>query len=380
MAVYLDCAATTPLDPHVLDVCLRYLRDDFGNAGSRTHASGQTARRAVEQARDQIAAVAAANRGDVIITSGATEANNLALLGLEAHGRATNRRHLISTAIEHRAVLEPLEELARRGFSLTLLPPNPAGIVDPAALAAALRPDTLLVSVMHVNNETGAIQPLEALAETLHHHPAYFHTDASQGFAKDPAPLRHPRIDLISASAHKLCGPKGVGALIARRRGRDRAPLQPLTFGGGQERGLRPGTLPVPLIAAFGEAAARWSAHATERRVAAERFRAQLLDALAPLQPTVNGDPAQSLPFLVNLSIPGFDAETLLETWAPFVEASAGAACSAQTYTCSPVLAAMGLSGNRAAGAVRLSWCHLTPMPDTTAMIAAIKESRVARV
>ena len=380
MAAYLDCAATTPIDPHVLDVCIRYLKTDFGNAGSRTHAHGQEARRAVERARDQVAAAAQAQRGDVIFTSGATEANNLALLGLEHHGRQTGKTHLVSTAIEHRAVLEPLEELERRGFRLTLVRPNANGVIDPQSIVQALRPDTLLVSIMQVNNETGAIQPLGQIAEQIVNEPVYFHTDASQGFAKAPEALHHPRIDLISLSAHKICGPKGVGALIARRRGREKPPLQPLTFGGGQERGLRPGTLPVALIAALGEAAERWSNSATERREAAKRFRQQLLDGLAPLHPQINGDPEQSLPFILNLSIPGFESNEVMQAWEHLAAVSSGAACSAQTYTCSPVLAAMGIGGDRAAGAIRLSWCHLSELPDTAAMVATLQEARLARV
>lgn len=380
MAAYLDCAATTPLDPHVLDVCVRYLRDDFGNAGSRTHAHGLEARRAVERARDQVAAVVNAQRGDVIFTSGATEANNLALLGLEHHGRKTGRKHLISTAIEHRAVLEPLEELERRGFTLTLVRPNSNGVIDPQTITQSLRPDTLLLSVMQVNNETGAIQPLAEIAEQITNEPVYFHTDASQGFAKAPEALQNSRIDLISVSAHKICGPKGVGALIARRRGREKAPLQPLTFGGGQERGLRPGTLPVALIAAMGEAAERWSNAAGERRKAAECFRQRILDALAPLHPQINGDPEQSLPFILNLSLPGFESNEVMQAWDNLAAVSSGAACSAQTYTCSPVLAAMGIGGDRAAGAIRISWCHLSELPDTEAMAATLQEARLARV
>src|SRR6266542_1959819 len=160
MPVYLDCAASTPIDPRVLEVCLRYLRQDFGNAASRTHQHGAAARKAVEQARDQVAAVTAAHRGDVVFTSGATESNNLALLGLAEAGILAGKRHRVSTSIEHRSVLEPLEELERRGFSLTLVSPTPGGWVDPATIAEAVREDTLLVSVMHVNNETGVVQPI----------------------------------------------------------------------------------------------------------------------------------------------------------------------------------------------------------------------------
>ena len=248
MAVYLDCNATTPLEPEVQREMLRFFEGEFGNAGSRTHEFGARAKQAIQKARDQVAALVSAQREEVIFTSGATESNNLAILGLAAFGEQSKRRHIISTQIEHKAVLEPLEELERRGFEVEFLAPNSDGRVETEKIHAALRPDTLLVSVMHANNETGVIQPIEEIATILGKHAAYFHVDAAQTFGKLIEPLRNPRIDFISASAHKIYGPKGVGALIARRRGFDRAPLTPLLFGGGQERGLRPGTLPVPLI------------------------------------------------------------------------------------------------------------------------------------
>jgi len=374
MPVYLDCAATTPIDPKVLEVCLRYLQQDFGNAGSRTHSHGAVARRAVERARGQVAAVAAAHRGDVVFTSGATESNNLALLGLAEAGLRSGKTHLVGTSIEHRAVLEPLESLQRRGFDLTLVRPTGAGWVDPDEVANAIRENTLLVSVMHVNNETGAIQPIREIAERIGDRPVYFHTDAAQGFAKDLESLRDERIDLISASAHKICGPKGVGALIVRRRGRERPPLAPLLVGGGQERGLRPGTLPVHLIAAFGEAAELWMDQAQDRRRCGVLFRRRLLEGLAPLRPLVHGDQERSLPFILNVSLPGFDSETVMEAWSRLVAVSSGAACSSQSYTCSHVLAAMDVPEESAAGAIRFSWCHLTEMPDTAAMVRALQE------
>jgi len=376
MPVYLDCAATTPIDPRALEVCIRYLQQDYGNAGSRTHLPGTTARRAVEQARDQVAAVIATHRGDVVFTSGATESNNLALLGVAEAGFRTGKRHIVSTRIEHRAVLEPLEELARRGFSLTLVSPTPGGWVDPAAIAEALREETLLVSVMHVNNETGVVQPIAEIAEHLASKPVYFHTDAAQGFAKETAALRHERIDLISISAHKICGPKGIGALIVRRRGKDRPPVSPLLFGGGQERGLRPGTLPVALIAAFGQAAELWAREANERWRRGLEFRRRLLEGLTPLRPVVHGDEARCLPFILNVSIPGRDSESIINAWSDFVSVSSGAACSSQSYTCSHVLTAMGVPAESAAAAIRFSWCHMTEMPDTAAMVDALYEVR----
>lgn len=376
MPVYLDCAATTPIDPRVLEVCVHYLRQDFGNAGSRTHTHGAAARKAVERARDQVASVIGCPRGDVVFTSGATESNNLAILGLADAASSLGKRHIVSTAIEHRAVLEPLQELERRGFELTLVRPSAGGRVDPDEIAKAVRDDTLLVSVMYVNNETGLRQPVSEIADRLENRPVYFHTDAAQGFARDILPLRHGRIDLISISAHKICGPKGIGALIVRRRGRERPPLSPLLFGGGQERGLRPGTLPVALIAAMGEAAELWSAEAEDRWLWGVEFRRRLLEGLAPMHPVVNGDLDWCLPFILNVSIPGTDSEAVMEAWRDLASVSSGAACSAQSYTCSHVLSAMGLAAERAMGAIRFSWCHFTEMPDTAAMVEALAEVR----
>jgi cysteine desulfurase len=378
-AIYLDCAATTPLDPRVRFEVSRWLGDDFGNAGSRTHARGLRAREAVERARDRVAAVVGASRGDVVFTSGATESNNLAILGLVAHGEATGRRHVVSTAIEHHAVLEPLAQLERRGFTVERLAPDAGGVVDADAVARALRPDTLLVSVMHVNNETGVVLPIEAIAERLAGTGVFLHVDAAQGFGKVLEPLRHARIDLMSVSGHKIHAPQGIGGLIARRRDGARPPLVPLMHGGGQERGLRPGTLPVHLIAGLGLAAELAAAEADERERRCRAFRTRLLDGLAPLEAVINGDPARSVPHIVNLSIPGVDAETAIEAWEDLVEVSHGAACTSQRASCSHVLDAMRLAGSREEGALRLSWCHDTPSPDVQAMVGAIVRAREER-
>jgi cysteine desulfurase len=374
--VYLDCAATTPLDPRVRDEMLRYLDDDIGNAGSRTHAYGRRAREAVERARDQVAAVVGASRGDVIFTSGATESNNLAILGLLRHGLDTGRTHVVSTAIEHHAVLEPLGALERHGVRIDRVRPESGGAVDPAALVRLVRPETLLVSVMHVNNETGVVQPIEAIAAGLEGHDALLHVDAAQGFGKDIPALRHRRIDLISVSGHKIHAPMGIGALVMRKRAGRRPPLQPVTFGGGQERGLRPGTLPVHLIAALGRAAELCLDESESRAQRCRELRRAILEAFAPLEPMFNGDPARAVPHIVNLSIPGVDADLAIEAWEDLAAVSHGAACTAQRYVCSHVLDAMGISGPREEGALRLSWCHLTPLPDLAAMVAAINRAR----
>jgi cysteine desulfurase len=374
MPIYLDCAATTPLDVRVREEMLQFLGEEFGNAGSRTHSWGLRARSAVEQARDRVAAAAGASRGDVIFTSGATESNNLAIFGLAAS--ADRRRHIVSTAIEHHAVLEPLVELRKRGFEVTLVAPDDTGAVDPEALLDAVRPDTLLVSVMHVNNETGVIQPVGAIADRLQQSDVYLHVDAAQSFGRDLDGLRHPRIDLTSVSAHKIHGPKGVGALVTRRRGQRRPPLQPLMFGGGQERGLRPGTMPVHLVVGLGLAAELAVLESRERASRCAAFRESLLAGLAPLDPIVNGDPAHTVNYIINLSVPGLEAEAVIDAWRDLVGISNGAACTSQSYTCSHVLSAMGLPASRMDGAVRLSWSAMTPEPNWNALVAALQPYR----
>jgi len=382
MPVYVDCAATTALDPRVREVMLSYFDDDFGNAGSRTHAWGQRARAAVERARDQIASVVGARRSDVVFTSGATESNNLAILGtcsaslhigpggLQARpDRQTY--HIVSTAIEHHAVLEPLAELELRGCEVTYVRPETNGTVTPDAVVGAVRPETRLVSVMHVNNETGAIQPIGRIADALRGRDCVFHVDAAQSFGRELTDLAHPRIDLISASSHKIQGPKGVGALIARRSTAAQ-PLQPLMFGGGQERALRPGTLPVPLIAGFGLAAELAVTEHEERAQRCRVFRGALLDGLKALRPSVNGDPSLTVPFILNVSIPGIEAEVAIDAWADLVAISNGAACTSQSYTCSHVLSAMKLPKWQIDGALRFSWCASTPQPDWPAMVSAV--------
>ena len=309
--VYLDCNATAPMDPAVREVVLGWL-GSVGNAGSRTHEYGLRARKAVERARDQVAAVVGARPDEIVFTSGATESNNLAILGLAPFGETNGRRHVVSTEIEHKAVLEPLEALAARGFAVTLVPPASDGAVRAEAVRAAVRDDTLLVSVMQVNNETGVRQPVEAVAAALDGHEAYLHVDAAQGFGKELSALRSPRIDLVSISSHKVHGPAGVGALVARRRRFDRVPLACMMRGGGQERGLRPGTLPVALIAGLGAAAERAAIETEARRVKCAAVRERALDALRPLGIRIHGGLEVSLPHVLNFSVDGIDSEALM--------------------------------------------------------------------
>lgn len=364
MTIYLDCNATAPIEPAVSKEVMKYLTIEFGNAGSRTHEYGARAKQAVQKARDRIADVVQAQRDEVIFTSGATESNNLAILGLADHGEAIGKKHIISNLIEHKAILEPLEVLGKRGFDITLLPPTQGGWVNPEEVEKALREDTLLVSCMHANNETGVVQPLREIAQRLGDHPAYFHTDAAQGFGKDIDTLRDPRIDLTSISGHKIYGPKGIGALITRRRGFKRPPLNPLMFGGGQEKGLRPGTLPVALITGLGKAAELSLKNADQRTAKCKSFRQQALNAIAPLEPVFNGDQNRILPHVLNISFPGLDSEAVIVALKNHIAISNGSACTSQSYDPSHVLESMELKKEIIQSAIRISWCHMSDEVD----------------
>lgn len=360
-AAYLDCAATTPVDPRVAALVLGLFTDSFGNAGSRTHAYGSEALRRINIAREQVATSLEAGADEIVFTSGATESNNLAILGLAPWGRAEERRHIVSTAIEHKAVLEPLEHLvAAAGFEVTLVQPDIHGHVAAEAVLAAVRPDTLLVSLMHANNETGALQPVSQVADGLSAMGGpFFHVDAAQTYGKDDAVLAHPRIDLVSVSGHKVYGPKGVGALLTRRRNGKRPPLTARSFGGGQERGLRPGTQPVPLIAGLGLAAELAMREGPARRAATAAIRSQALAALTPLNPTIHGDPMRGvLPNILSVSFPGLDSEAAMLALKDVAAVSNGSACTSASYTPSHVLIAMGLPDEIVQGTVRFSWSH----------------------
>jgi cysteine desulfurase len=371
--VYFDCNATTPVDPRVVEEVSRYFLEEYGNAGSRSHEFGLRARKAVQLARRSVGDVVDASAEEVIFTSGATESNNLAILGLARHGESTGRRHIISTRIEHKAVLEPLEHLQSRGFEISYAPVGASGAVDPDDIVKLLRPDTLAVSVMHANNETGVVQPIAEVADALGDHPAFLHVDAAQGFGKDLTPLRCNRTDLLSVSGHKLFAPKGVGALIARRRGFARPPLSPLMFGGGQEFGLRPGTVPVALVAGLALAAELAVREHLDRRRHCIAMRSAVLSVFRDLGGELNGDPTLMLPHVLNVSVPGVDSEALLVALKPFLAFSNGSACTSASYKPSHVLVGMGLAEDRVRSAVRLSWYHATPTPDWHGVQAAVR-------
>ncbi len=359
--IYLDCNATTPIELRVAEVAKEYLEEEFGNSGSRTHEYGAKAKSAVARARSTVAELLGADDDEVIFTSGATESNNLAILGLAEFGLREGRRHLVTSAQEHKAVLEPIEKLRSRGFEVTMLSPGVDGLVKAADLKAALRPDTLLVSLMHVNNETGVVQPLSEYVEVPRGHSAFLHVDAAQSFGKLIEPLKDRRIDLISASGHKIYAPKGVGVLLARCRDYNEPPLEPLMYGGGQEKGVRPGTLPVHLVAALGEAVKIALKTHDKRLAACEKIKELALKELMAAGGVPNGDQAVCVPSTLNISFPGLDSEALILQLKDVLAISNGSACPSSNYSFSHVLTSMGLDKELIRGALRLSWSHQTP-------------------
>ena len=354
MPVYLDHSATTPVLPEVAELVYRMMTEEFGNAGSRTHEYGSSAKSAVDIARAQVAKVVQAEKAEVIFTSGATESNNIAILGLREFAESTGKKHIITTKIEHKAVLEPVEHLRQQGFEVTYLDANPGGQVELSQLVEALREDTVLISIMHVNNETGVIQPLKEICRLLKKHEAYLHIDAAQSFGKLSDDLESKRIDFISASGHKLYAPKGIGALVMRRRGYSKPPLKPLYFGGGQEKGLRPGTLATHLISGFGLACEIAQGNSETWIANAATQKNDFIEAMAELGVEINGQNAS--PFIANLSFPGVNSEAAMVKLKKIVAVSNGSACTASSYTPSHVLSAMGLSEERISGAIRVSF------------------------
>jgi len=360
MSIYLDCNATTPIEKEVNERIAHFLVEDFGNEGSHTHEHGMRARKAVEEARDEIGKVLSVTRNEIIFTSGATESNNLAILGLKEFGLKNNKKHIISSVIEHKAVLEPLEELKKEGFEIDLIPCEQDGRIDRNKITKKVRPDTLLVSLMHVNNETGIKQPIQELCESLKDKDCFFHVDAAQGFGKDIETLRNKRIDLISISGHKIYGPKGIGALITKLRNFEKPPLKPLFFGGGQEHKLRPGTLPVHLIAGLGEASKIALRDIKKRKELNNKIFDQVKELINAIDGKINGDPKHLLGNCINFSIPKVDAEAFMLSTKDLIAVSNGSACTSTTYEPSHVIKAITEDKDRIRGAIRISWCHLT--------------------
>lgn len=353
--IYLDYNATTPVAPEVFEAMEPYLRREFGNPSS-AHVYGRRAAQAVRKARCQVAALIGAGEGEVCFTGCATEANNLAILGA-AQALAAKGRHLVTSAIEHPSVAAPFARLRAQGWALTVLPVDADGRVAPEALAAALRPDTVLVSIMHANNEVGTIQPIAGLARMAKRHGAVFHTDAAQSVGKIGVNVDELGADLLTLAGHKFYAPKGIGALYVRTG----TPLAPIMAGAGQENGLRPGTENVPYIVGLGAAAASAQRLLPGLSHELRRMREVLYDGLREAIPglVLNGHRDERLPNTLNVSFPGVSGRALLAR-AEAVAASLGSACHEGEDVVSGVLAAMGRTVAEARGAIRLSTGRFT--------------------
>lgn len=362
--IYLDNQSTTRVDPRVLEAMLPYFAEDFGNPHSTSHAYGRIAAEAIERARGEIAALIHADPREIVFTSGATESNNLAIKGAAHFARAYPqggkvRDHIVALQTEHKCVLESCKELEGEGFQVTYLPVESNGLVSLTELEAAISERTLLVSVMAAHNEIGVIQPLAEIGALCRSHGVLFHSDAAQAFGKIPLDVDAMKLDLLSISGHKIYAPKGIGALYVRRRPRVR--LLPLIDGGGQERGLRSGTLPTPLCVGLGRASVIAGEEMAEEAERLRRLRDGLLRNLERRVPGIrlNGDAGRRLAGSLNLTLPGIPAQTLIEA-CPSIAISTGSACTSASVEPSYVLRALGLSDELANASIRIGLGRFT--------------------
>ena len=371
--IYLDAQATTPTDPRVLDAMLPYLTGLYGNPHSRTHAYGWESEKGTEQAREHIAALIGADPKEIIFTSGATESNNMSIKGVARFfGRSGRKKHIITCQTEHKCVLDSCRHLQDEGFDVTYLPVDTNGLISMEKLEAAIRPDTALVSIMSVNNEVGVVQPMKEIGQLCRSKKVYFHTDGAQAVGKIPISVNDWNVDLMSISSHKIYGPKGMGACYVRRRPRVR--LDPIISGGGQERGLRSGTLAPHLVVGFGEACriAKEEMDYDSKRI--ERLSKRLSDGLLAMEHTsLNGDPERRYPGCVNVSFAYVEGESLLMALKD-IALSSGSACTSASLEPSYVLRALGNSDESAHSSIRFGIGRFTTEEEIDYVLKAVKE------
>lgn len=370
LPIYMDYSATTPVDPRVADKMIPYLTEKFGNPASRSHAFGWEADAAVELAREQVASLVNADPKEIVWTSGATESNNLAIKGA-AHFYQGKGKHIVTMRIEHKAVIDTVRELEREGFSATYLDPEPSGLLDLEKLNAALRPDTILVSIMMVNNEIGVIQDIAAIGEICRDKGILFHVDAAQATGKVAIDLQALKVDLMSFSAHKTYGPKGIGALYVRRKPRVR--LEAQMHGGGHERGMRSGTLATHQIVGMGEAFRIAQIEMATENERVRMLRDRLMAGLMDMEEVhLNGDMEQRVPHNLNLSFNFVEGESLIMAIKD-VAVSSGSACTSASLEPSYVLRALGRSDELAHSSIRFSVGRFTTVEEVDYVIALMK-------
>lgn len=358
MSVYLDYNASAPIDQRVLDEMILAYQNKVGNADSRTHSYGENARNAVENARKQVANLLGISSDEVFFTSGATESNNIALQGLKEYAEKTGKKHIVTTSIEHKAILETAKYMELNGYEVDFVNPNESGQISVESILEKLREDTLLVSVMHVNNETGVIQPVLELGEEIQKRGILFHIDATQSCGKLVEEIRNLKYDMLSFSAHKLMGPQGVGALILKRKSYKRPPIKGIMFGGQQEQGIRPGTIPVALVVGCGKACEIAEHEYKENEKHFLQIKQAILSVLeeSGLKYQVNGNQNVCVSNTLNIAIEGVSSEALMISSKQYCGISNGSACTSSNYSPSYVLVAMGLDISRIESSLRLSW------------------------
>lgn len=374
-SIYMDYAATTPIDPRVLDKMLPYMtkEGEFGNPASSSHDYGRKARVAVEKAREEVAKLVNANAKEIVWTSGATEADNLAIKGV-AHYYSEKGKHIITSKIEHKAVLDSCRQLEQEGFEVSYLNPGRNGLINLAELEAAIRDDTILISIMHVNNELGVIQDITSIGEIARSKEIIFHVDAAQSVGKIDIDLSKLKVDLMSISGHKIYGPKGIGAMYISRKPRIR--LEAQMHGGGHEQGMRSGTLPTHQIVGLGEACRIARSDMTEEREMISRLRGKLLDKISGVEGvSVNGDLDRAIPNILNVSFDFINGEALFLLFDGFA-ISSGSACNSASLEPSYVLRAIGCSDEIAHSSIRLSLGRFTTEKEVESVVQCILKAK----
>lgn len=358
MSVYLDYNASAPIDSRVLECMFDVYKNSIGNADSRTHYFGEQARNVVEDARKQVASLLGVLADEIFFTSGATESNNIAILGLKAYANETGKKHIITTAIEHKAVLETVKSLEQDGFDIDIISPDFTGRVQTEEVINKVREDTLLVSVMHVNNETGIIQPVKEIGEILDERGVLFHIDATQSCGKLVEEIRDLKYNMLSFSAHKLMGPQGIGALILKKKRYKLPPVKNIIYGGQQEHGIRPGTLPVALIAGCGKACEIAEQEFKSNKKILSEIKNMILDEIrkSGIDYKLNGRQEYCVDSTINICFSGVSSEALMLSAKQYCGVSNGSACTSKSYTPSYVLMAMGVPIDQIENSIRISW------------------------
>lgn len=373
MSIYLDYNASAPLLDEVLDTMIDIYKNTPGNADSRTHIFGTNAQKVVQNSRNTIANVLGVDQSEIIFTSGSTESNNTVILGIEEYALQTGKTHIITTSIEHKAILEPLKYLEKKGFNVDYVSPDESGRIDSDYLLSLVTDKTCLVSVMFVNSETGIIQPVDKIGDALKDTSVLFHVDATQAFGKLNKEIRALNYNLMSVASHKIGGPQGIGALVFKRTSDyKRPPIKQLMYGGSQERGFRPGTTPVALVGGFAKAVELCERDLLKNNNKCLGIKNQFLDAIKDLPYTINGDQEYCLPSTINICFDGLDAEAAFLCLGDNYSFSNGSACNSSSHSLSYVLDAMGLSEKRKSEAIRLSW-NGTSEIDFTEFVNVIK-------